>query len=474
MQKTLSMIAVRITVSGGGGVVPPSVTRRLRLVGNGPLSRTIPGTARPFVSVVMAFHNGAPYLGDAVQSVLAQSHGHLELLLCDDASTDDAPAIAEELAGRDARVRVLRAARKSGPGAARNLGLTAARGDWIAIVDADDLLHPGRIAGLLAIAGDTAADVIADDLVPFGGQSGTTLLTPLGLKSTWRPDALDLLRTAEGEAPVPVGYLKPMIRRSALGSLRYRTELPIGEDFDLLLRLALSGARVAVAAKPWYLYRRHATSTSHRLPPEQAGAILAGIEALTRDHPIWAETAAEALKAWRIRTERTVAFGELVTLLKRGKRAEAMGVLLRSPRLGADLLRAGTEGMARRLRPAPASDTRRPLILSARPETASGAVLAVPETAEGWDGGRAGRLARLTGSGARHLRAVGRPGLAALGHVPGWRLAELIAPDDGWTADEMEQIDRFPWPVVLRPAIIATSATPGARAASPDPARAAS
>jgi glycosyltransferase involved in cell wall biosynthesis len=59
--------------------------------------------AQPLVSIVMAFHNGAPYLRDAVTSVLAQSHGNLELLLCDDASTDDAPTIAQAICAQDPR-----------------------------------------------------------------------------------------------------------------------------------------------------------------------------------------------------------------------------------------------------------------------------------------------------------------------------------------------------------------------------------
>jgi succinoglycan biosynthesis protein ExoO len=404
--------------------------------------------AQPLVSIVMAFHNGAPYLRDAVTSVLAQSHGNLELLLCDDASTDDAPTIAQAICAQDPRARLLRSDRKSGPGAARNLGLDAARGDWLAIIDADDLVHPDRIAGLLDIARRTSGDVVADDLVPFGAQSGTTLLAPLALTAPWQPDAHDLLRAELGTPSVAVGYLKPLIRRASLGSLRYRTDLPIGEDFDLLVRLALSGARLTVAPEPWYLYRRHAASTSHRLTSSQAAAILTGIDALAADHPDWAKAATDALSTWRARTERTRAFGELVRTLKQRKVGRAMGMLRRTPDLSADLIGAMWEGIRRRARFATGRDDNRPLTLGAGPKAISGVTFEVPRDDAGWDGPRVAALARLTGTGKRHLRVFGRTGLAALGYVPGWRLAELVPPQGGWSMEEAARIDRMPWPVL--------------------------
>jgi succinoglycan biosynthesis protein ExoO len=411
------------------------------------------GETSPLVSVVMAFHNGAPYLRDAAASVLGQSHRSLELLLCDDASTDGAPAIAASLAVQDARVRVLSATDQAGPGATRNLALDAARGDWIAIVDADDLLHPDRIAGLLAAAELNAADVIADDLVPFGAESGTTLLSALGLTGPWRPDARDLIRAEQGARPVAVGYLKPMIRRRALGTLRYRSDLSIGEDLDLLLRLVLSGASLTVLPTPWYLYRRHTGSTSHRLSAQRADAILAGIDALAAAYPGWADTAAEPLAAWRARIARASAFGDLVESLKRRRFGASLGMLRRAPGLSVDLMRAMSEGLARRMRPGPAREDRRPLVLSAASAfgTATGTKFAVPHGAQDWDAARAARLARLTGSGTRHLRAIGRSGLAALGHVPGWRLAELTPPPGGWNVEEKAAIARLPWPILHVP-----------------------
>ena len=144
---------------------------------------TAPDPSRPLVSVVMANFRGAAHLEPAMRAVLAQSERRLELILADDASDDDSVAIARRVAIGDARVRVLASPRNQGPAATRNLALEAARGDWIAVVDSDDLIHPERLGRLVAAAEKAGADLVADDLVHFGapGEQGRTLLQPLGL-----------------------------------------------------------------------------------------------------------------------------------------------------------------------------------------------------------------------------------------------------------------------------------------------------
>ena len=121
----------------------------------------VPGPAAPVVSVVMANFRGAAHLEPAMASVLAQTERRLELILADDASDDDSVAIARRIAEADERVRVIACARNQGPAATRNLALDAARGDWIAVVDSDDLIHPERLARLIAAAEAAGADLVA-------------------------------------------------------------------------------------------------------------------------------------------------------------------------------------------------------------------------------------------------------------------------------------------------------------------------
>lgn len=103
------------------------------------------------ISIVMPVYNAEAYLEAAVQSVLGQTYEDWELLLTDDHSTDKSAAIAEELAGRDSRIRVL--SQKEGiKGAAnaRNLGILQAQGRYLCFLDADDVWRPDKLEKELA------------------------------------------------------------------------------------------------------------------------------------------------------------------------------------------------------------------------------------------------------------------------------------------------------------------------------------
>lgn len=112
------------------------------------------------VSTVIPVYNRATMLREAVDSVLAQTWRPIETIIVDDGSTDDTPAIEAELCQRHpGTVRVLRQA-NAGPGAARQLGLESARGEFIQFLDSDDLLLPEKFALQIAgLRGDPDADI---------------------------------------------------------------------------------------------------------------------------------------------------------------------------------------------------------------------------------------------------------------------------------------------------------------------------
>ena len=98
------------------------------------------------VSVIMPCHNGEKYLRQAVESVLAQSFASWELLIIDDASTDGSIAIAEEYCARDSRIKLLHTQHSTGkPATARNVGIKAATGRFIAFLDCDDQWLPQKL-----------------------------------------------------------------------------------------------------------------------------------------------------------------------------------------------------------------------------------------------------------------------------------------------------------------------------------------
>src|SRR5580692_6814373 len=126
-----------------------------------------PAPAAPEVTILMANYNGARHIEAAVRSALRQTFIRLEVLIVDDASSDDSLAIVERLARADRRVRYVARTTNGGPAAARNQGLEMAAGRWVAIVDSDDLMHPQRIERMVGLANRWGCEVIADDLLIF-------------------------------------------------------------------------------------------------------------------------------------------------------------------------------------------------------------------------------------------------------------------------------------------------------------------
>lgn len=104
----------------------------------------------PLVSVIIPAFNAQAFLRATLESVLAQTYRDLEIIVVDDGSTDDTAALASAFANDDARIRVITKV-NGGVSSARNAGIAAARGDYFAFLDADDLWHPEKIAAQMDI-----------------------------------------------------------------------------------------------------------------------------------------------------------------------------------------------------------------------------------------------------------------------------------------------------------------------------------
>ena len=127
--------------------------------------------AAPRVTVVTPAYNAAHCLSRAVQSVLAQSERDFEYIIVDDGSEDDTRAIATELARSDNRIRTIFLPRNGGASSARNAATDAARGRWVAVLDADDWYEPTRLQRLLDAAERADVQMIADNQVIFDAKA---------------------------------------------------------------------------------------------------------------------------------------------------------------------------------------------------------------------------------------------------------------------------------------------------------------
>jgi succinoglycan biosynthesis protein ExoO len=208
------------------------------------------------VSVVIPAYNAAGFLGNAVASLQAQTLRDWEAIIVDDASTDETVDVANALAAADDRIQVMRLERNGGPSAARNVGFAAARGEWIAVLDADDLYLPERLATMVAAAHRLGADVLADNQWLRDPAHGAIVRSGLPRSGGPRPlDLTTLYLKSLSASGFDYGTLKPIFRTEFLRreGVRYRP-FRYGEDFVLMAELLAKGARVWRIPEPGYIY----------------------------------------------------------------------------------------------------------------------------------------------------------------------------------------------------------------------------
>ena len=242
------------------------------------------------VSVIIPAYNAAAFVREAVDSALAQTHPNIEVIVVDDSSTDETPAI---LAAYGDRIRVHRQP-NTGVGGARNTGARLATGEWVAFLDADDVWLPRKIEAQLNAVGDGAW--VYTNRFNFGArgpvpevQSDITLMT-------------------DGDVFVPLLLRGNFITVSSV-MMRTRLVLEVGgfchqnggcEDWDLWLRVAVRHHEVRYVAEPLVGYRFTTTSMSanHRaMAPARRAVVASALETERgRSLPwslrrkIWAET----------------------------------------------------------------------------------------------------------------------------------------------------------------------------------------
>ncbi|HXZ84630.1 MAG TPA: glycosyltransferase [Myxococcota bacterium] len=236
------------------------------------------GTASPELSVLLPVRDAQTTLRAALDSTLASAGPSLELVCVDDGSRDDSPAILSECARRDRRVRVLtRPARGIAPALCD--ALAAARGRLVARMDADDEMHPERLAEqarLLDARPDVAlAGCLFESFRAGGLREGFRLYTDWANACATHEA---IAREAFVDCPVP--HPTWMLRRATLERVGGWRELDWAEDLDLFYRLLAAGLRVEKVLRVLHRWRDHDARLSRRDPRY-------GREALARAKAHW-------------------------------------------------------------------------------------------------------------------------------------------------------------------------------------------
>ena len=206
------------------------------------------GSHTPRVSIAVGIYNCAATLGEAIDSILAQTYTDWELILCDDGSTDGTLKVAEAYAARDARIQVVQNPRNLGLNHSLNHCLREADGEFYARMDGDDISVPDRLAKLVA-ALDANPDVaLVSSWMTCFDEAGDWGL----VKTKPTPTCEDF---AHG---TPFCHAPCMVRMSVMRALGgYGTEswLRRSQDYHLWFRLYAAGHRGINLQEPLYRVR---------------------------------------------------------------------------------------------------------------------------------------------------------------------------------------------------------------------------
>ena len=288
---------------------------------------------QPDVSFVIAAYNAEATLDRAIASAIAQRDVSVEVVVVDDTSRDRTLEVARSYPQDIVRVVVLPENR--GPGGARNAGLELARGRWVAVLDSDDAVYPGRLSTMIARAEKAGAEIAIDNLqvVREDGVAEDTMFPAAYLESLGEISLADYIAgNIVFESRFNLGYLKPIFQRRFLNEngLRYDEGLIIGEDYILLASALAKGGRCVVEPTTGYVYHIRSGSISRVLE-------LHHVEAMRKADAIFAETHAmdpEAAAAFARRSRslrRAASFLSLVQHIKARSPLKAIWTALSDP-----------------------------------------------------------------------------------------------------------------------------------------------
>lgn len=202
----------------------------------------------PLISVVIPTHNRAPILKKAIDSVLLQTERDLELIIVDDASTDETSELLNEFVKADARIKVIKNKVALGGGGARNAGIFASKGQWVAFLDDDDEWFKEKLSLQLEKINLSPSAVACscdyEHHYLFGLKKNFVLPDKITLNELYYGNYLG-------------GASMCFCSRNVLISIHgFDTKLKSGQDWDLWVRLRAQG-QVVVCNKPLVRYMDH-------------------------------------------------------------------------------------------------------------------------------------------------------------------------------------------------------------------------
>ena len=265
------------------------------------------------VSVIVPTRNRSALLATTLRSVLGQRDVDIDVIVIDEGSTDDTPAMLAALA--DERVRVIRHDVPAGVASARNCGVDAARGEWLAFIDDDDVWAPRKLAQQLHVAKTAGRD---------WAYAGSVAITDAGGIIDGRPPLgpEEVVAALPRYNAIPGGGSNVIMRRTAWTRVGpFDARLHNTEDWEMWIRLARDGMPACVCS-PLVGYRVHGSNSSLDVAEIMRGTQL--IEALHDTSADWGRLHRWLAESCLRRGQRRQAIGQFARAAVRG---QAWGVV---------------------------------------------------------------------------------------------------------------------------------------------------
>ena len=240
----------------------------------------------PLISVIVPIYNTAAYLARAVESIRAQTHKNLEIILINDGSTDSSGQVCNDFAKKDSRVKVIHQ-NNAGVSAARNAGLDAASGQWVGFVDSDDYINAEMFEKLLKAAAGNGKDISVCGYTKIHLDGSVETQAHYNLPASLsKEDALEqVLRPNVFE-----GFTwNKLFKRSLLEkhkNIRFDLSLHICEDLLFVVRLLLCSEGVSYVPQPLYNYCLHESGAVCSLNEKRETCLAARLKVLELVEPV--------------------------------------------------------------------------------------------------------------------------------------------------------------------------------------------
>lgn len=212
------------------------------------------------ITIAISVYNVAEYVRASLDCIVNQTFRDLEILCIDDASTDGTWAILQEYATKDDRIRLFRQEKNLGLSVSRNLAIKEAKGEYLLMLDGDDLFAPDMVEKAYKKARETVADMVIWDYAIFekGKDLNSKPIEPSILNNKSTQDKVFLLRR-------PAFMWVRLLRLSALRDLKVQfTPTLTKQDIPIHWKLVTSLERIALLPERLSFYRQHPGATSNR------------------------------------------------------------------------------------------------------------------------------------------------------------------------------------------------------------------